>query len=291
MLRIVALFSLGILVFIALINICNIFIIEPSRKAKFLILKFDQESKKKGEIKFILDIAQKIQHLIKLSPEKEKRIEKALKIDGRTITPQLYTAYNYVSNLGLIIIFLPLIIIFPISLLGVIILIYISSKDTEKRLMRVVENRAIQIDDELPKFSANISQGLHGDGQITTMFESYINSDFCSPAFKKELEQAMININERNYHVALNRLSESIESPDLTEILRALTSVLNGDIKPERFDKITERLENEQKRRMRKIAESIPNKIMVYGMFCLLATFVYVIGMFIAMAASGVVKL
>ena len=158
----------------------------PSYRASKVILNAGRKRKKqvKDSDAFILELAEKLAKILPMEEYKRRKIAGVLKSAEISMTPEVYVAQAYVKA-GLVLsgiipclIFIPL--LFPVFLvLG--IGVYFSESGSAEKL---IKQRREEIEFELPRFVATITQELMASRDILSMLESYQKN--AGPALKNE---------------------------------------------------------------------------------------------------------
>lgn len=272
-------------VFIACMSLGYLFVPTSSRKMDYLILNYDKIKKSSGnENEMLLKLSAYLIPYIHIQEAKKRKIQKALDYQNKMISPEAFVAYNIIVMILIFLVFLPFIIVFPIAIFPAILLCYFSYHDSDTRTLKVIRNQAKIIENELASFSTAIEQELRGARNIPDMLESYMNSNNCGIEFKNQLDTTISDLKSGNEVVALTRLSNRVESTKLTEIVRCLIAVLNGDSSVEKFEHITQKLYAEELARRKKEAQTLPNKIVGYIMTLVFATIFYIVGLLVGIA-------
>ncbi|MEG0825730.1 MAG: secretion protein F, partial [Oscillospiraceae bacterium] len=84
-----------------------------------------------------------------------------------------------------------------------------------------------QIEQELPRFVATITQELKASRDVLSMLESFKKN--AGADFASELDVVTADMRSSSYEAALTRFEARINSPMLSDIIRGLIGVLRGD--------------------------------------------------------------
>jgi flagellar protein FlaJ len=236
----------------------------------------------------ILDIAIKLSKLIKLDEYKRKRMEYTLKAVNITLTPEVYIAKAYVKA-GLILVgIVPALYIFPlitpvITFLAVAVYFKeINSADEKLKVKREA------IENDLPRFVSTIEQELRATRDVLSILERY--KKHASELLAKELEITCADMRSGSYEAALTRFEARLNSPQLSEIVRGLVSVMRGDNGIVYFQMLAHDLKILELQRLKTIATKRPAKIRKYSFLlvaCFMITYLVVMGVQIMNSLNG----
>ena len=99
-------------------------------------------------------------------------------------------------------------------------------------------------------------------------------------AFAKELGITCADMRTGGYEVALMRMEARVNSPQLSDVIRGLISVIRGDDGIVYFEMLAHDFKQANLRKLKAKAQKVPGKIRVFSMImliCFLATYMAVI--------------
>lgn len=273
----------GVLVALGLyLILADIFKISRLKTSK-TILNADKRMKKKTsksmEVIF-LDLATKLSKYIRLTDYKKDKLEMNLKSAQIKVSPETYIAYVYIKTGIVLLISAIAFLINPfISILFFIlaILIYIKEYNKAEYILR---KRKIHIENELPKLAMNISQELKLSRDVLKMLENHQKNSHDSP-LSQELEITIADMRSGSYEQALKRFETRICSSNLSEVIRGLIGVLNGNDEVLYFRMLAKNLNELQFQRLRGIAMKRPKKVKKYSammLSCLMLIYGVILG-------------
>lgn len=273
----------GVLVSLGLyLILADIFKISRLKTSK-TILNADKRMKKKTsksmEVIF-LDLATRLSKYIKLTDYKKDKLEMTLKSAQIKISPETYIADVYIKTGVVLLISAIAFLINPfISILFFIlaILIYIKENNKAENILR---KRKINIENELPKLAMNISQELKLSKDVLKMLENYQKNSHDTP-LSQELEITIADMRSGSYEQALKRFETRICSSTLSEVIRGLTGVLNGNDEVLYFRMLAKNLNELEFQRLRGIAMKRPEKVKKYSammLSCLMLIYAVILG-------------
>ena len=261
--------SLGIYLILA-----DIFKLSKLKTSK-TILNADKRMKKKTsksiEVIF-LDLATKLSKYIKLTDYKKDKLEMTLKSAQIKISPETYIADVYIkTGIALLVSAITFLINPFISILFFILAILIYIKEYTKA-ENILRKRKIHIENELPKLAMNISQELKLSRDVLNMLENYQKNSHDTP-LSQELEITIADMRSGSYEQALKRFETRICSSSLSEVIRGLIGVLNGNDEVLYFKMVAENLNELEFQRLKGIAMKRPEKVKKYSAMMLSCLF------------------
>lgn len=265
----------GVLVSLGLyLILADIFKISKLKTSK-TILNADKRMKKKTsksiEVIF-LDLATKLSKYIKLTDYKKDKLEMTLKSAQIKISPETYIADVYIkTGIALLVSAITFLINPFISILFFILAILIYIKEYTKA-ENILRKRKIHIENELPKLAMNISQELKLSRDVLNMLENYQKNSHDTP-LSQELEITIADMRSGSYEQALKRFETRICSSTLSEVIRGLIGVLNGNDEVLYFKMVAENLNELEFQRLKGIAMKRPEKVKKYSAMMLSCLF------------------
>ena len=271
------LLSLGLYLILA-----DIFKISKLKTSK-TILNADKRIKKKTsknmEVIF-LNLATKLTKYIKLTDYKKDKLEMTLKSAQIKVSPETYIANVYIKTGIVLLISAIAFLINPfISILFFILAIFIYIKEYNKA-DDILRKRKINIENELPKLAMNISQELKLSRDVLKMLENYQKNSHDTP-LSQELEITIGDMRSGSYEQALKRFETRICSSTLSEVIRGLTGVLNGNDELLYFRMLAKNLNELEFQRLKGIAMKRPDKVKKYSammLSCLMLIYGVILG-------------
>lgn len=245
--------------------LADIFKVATLKKKRVLVnLNKRTKNKKTKNIEvLILEYATKLSKRIKLDDYKKERLEMTLRSAQIKLTPETYIADVYIKT-GIVVIFSILAFLINPFLGIVFILIAILTYTKEYgKAESILRKRKSRIEYELPKFAMTIEQELKTDRDVLRILETY--QKYSDSSLGSELEITIADMRSGSYEEALRRFESRIGSSSLSDILRGLTGVLNGNDETLYFRILANNLAELQYQRLRGIALKRPKKIKKYS--------------------------
>lgn len=261
-------FSIGL--YLVLADILRL----PSRRAARAVVIIDRREKKKtrnAEV-FINEISVKCSKLVRLTDYKKRRLRATLKSSGIKLSPETFIARAWVKA-GLTLLFvIPALFIFPL-LFPVILFLAVAIYFKEiKSADDAIKNKREDIEFELPRFVATLTQELKASRNVLAILETYKHN--VGASLKKELEITVADMKSGSYESALTRLEARLGSSNLSDIVRGLVGVLRGDDGVVYFQMLSHDLRIIELQRLKGIVMKRPGKIRKFS-FAMLFCFIF----------------
>ena len=161
---------------------------------------------------------------------------------------------------------IPCLLVFPLLALVVVLLAVAVYFKEIRRAEEKLSVKRDEIEAELPRFVATITQELGASRDVLSMIEHYKQNS--GPVFAAELDILTADMRSGSYEAALTRFEARFNSPLLSDIVRGLIGVLRGDNGVNYFQ------------RLKAKAMKIPPKIRVFSfvlLMCFLVTYLAII--------------
>lgn len=253
----------------------------PTLKTTRAVLGMGKREKKqsKGLDAYLLDLTAKLAAHIHMDDYKRRKLDAALKSAEIPLTPETYVAGAYVKAGLLVAAIIPTLWLLPI-LAPVLLVAAIGVYFQEiNRADKIVRARRDEIEYELPRFVATVSQSLLSGRDVLTMLESYMRT--AGPAMKNELAITTADMRTGNYEAALMRFEARVNSAMLSDTVRGLIGVNRGDDGIVHFKMLARDMKQIEFQRLKRLAMERPPKIRKYSMLllmCMLILFLGVMG-------------
>ncbi|MDO4764294.1 MAG: hypothetical protein Q4A00_07950 [Flavobacteriaceae bacterium] len=226
-------------------------------------------TKKKSEAFSISDtiikkIAYVIKRFVKIEDEYDRsKLLTKLRLASIHETPEEFLAIafaNAVFTILLAILFSTLhFLFFPIGVIASIFVYFDKMSQPDK----IIEKKKEKIEEELPRFTNQISQELQTTVDVVYMIEKYMKTS--EGEFKNELQITLSDMRTGNISLALTRLESRINSSMMSEIVKGLIGVLRGDDSRSYFNNLSYNFRQEEIEKLKKRALQIPEKINKYS--------------------------
>ena len=226
----------------------------------------------------IMDLSIKLSRFIPMDRYKKNRLSATLKAAGISMTPECYQAHAILKALSVALLVIPCLVIFPLMAVVVLILsVLVYFKEYQKADNQMQERRG-EIETELLRFVSTIEQELKTSRDVLSILESFKKNT--TTALADELGITCADMRSGGYEVALMRLEARVNSPQLSDVVRGLISVIRGDDGVMYFQMLAHDFKQMELRKLKAQAQKIPGKIRIFSLImlmCFLATFLIVI--------------
>lgn len=221
---------------------------------------------------------------IKLAPHihmdeyKRGRLKNTLAAAGLNMTPEEYTAFAMVKTGAVLLTVIPCLLIFPMLALIVVLLAVAVYFKEIRRAEEKLSAKRDEIEAELPRFVATITQELAASRDVLSMIEHYKQNS--GPVFSAELDVLTADMRSGSYEAALTRFEARFNSPLLSDIVRGLIGVLRGDNGVHYFQMLSHDMKQLELQCLKAKAMKIPPKIRVFSfvlLMCFLVTYLSII--------------
>ena len=226
----------------------------------------------------IMDLSIKLSRYIPMDRYKKNRLLQTLDAAGIKMTPECYQAHAIIKALSVGLLVIPSLLIFPIVAAPVIVLAVLVYFKEYQKAENCLQSRRDEIETELLRFVNTIEQELHTRRDVLSILEGFKKNT--TSAFAKELGITCADMRTGGYEVALMRMEARVNSPQLSDVIRGLISVIRGDDGIVYFEMLAHDFKQANLRKLKAKAQKIPGKIRVFSMImliCFLATYIAVI--------------
>lgn len=224
---------------------------------------------------------------ISLSDYYKRKTAATLQSAGIRLTPEMYVARAIVKA-GLIfcggLIILPLLPLLSPLFIFLAIAVYFKERQAAEQAVR---KKREQIEAELPRFVATITQELKATRDVLRILEVYAKS--AGESLQSELYITIADMKSGNQETALTRLETRMGSTMLSDMVRGLLAVLRGDQGIVFFEMLAHDFKLLEIQRLKLIAMKRPGKIRKYSFYmlgCFMLMYMVILGMEI-MKAMG----
>ena len=215
---------------------------------------------------------------IRMDVYKRNRLKNTLNAAGMGMTPEVYSAFAIVKAAAILLGIIPCLLVLPLLAPVLVFLsIAVYFKGTRRADERLGEKRG-EVEAELPRFVATITQELAASRDVLSMMENYKHN--AGPTFAAELDILTADMRSGSYEAALTRFEARFNSPLLSDIVRGLIGVLRGDNGVAYFQMLSHDMKQLELQRLKAQAMKIPPKIRVFSflmLMCFLLTYLAII--------------
>ena len=226
----------------------------------------------------MLQGAMKLSHVIRMDEYRKSRMKNVLKATGIKMTPEVYQAYA-LTKAGLLLVgIIPCLIFFPLLTPIVVFLAVMVYFKEIQRADEMLKSKRKSIEDELPRFVANLEQELQNNRDVLSMVENFRKN--AGAEFGEELGVLVADMRSSSYEAALTRFEARLNSPMLSDVVRGLVGVLRGDNSVVYFQMLAHDFKQLELQKLKSEAQKIPPKIRVFSflmLMCFLLTYLAII--------------
>lgn len=278
-------FSMGL--YLILAQVFNI----PTYKAAKAVLKTIKRNKKaaKNSDAIITELASKLTKVLPMNDYKRRKLTATLKSAEIAMTAEQYIAEAIVKAGLVFVCVIPCLLVVPIIapafvIIGITVYFNESTKANKK-----ITARREEIESELPRFVATVTQELQASRDVLSMLETYQRHS--GAALKNELAITVADMRTGNFEGALTRFEARVSSTQLSDVVRGLIGVLRGDDGVTFFRMLSHDMKQLELQRLKKLALERPPKIRKYSFLllaCMMLLFMGVMGYQIIGTMSGI---
>ena len=252
----------------------------PYLKTSKAMINTGRENRKaaKSLETYLLSLAVKLAPYIHMDEYKRGRLKNTLAAAGLNMTPEEYTAFAMIKTGAVLLTVIPCLLIFPMLALIVVLLAVAVYFKEIRRAEEKLSAKRDEIEAELPRFVATITQELAASRDVLSMIEHYKQNS--GPVFSAELDVLTADMRSGSYEAALTRFEARFNSPLLSDIVRGLIGVLRGDNGVHYFQMLSHDMKQLELQRLKAKAMKIPPKIRVFSfvlLMCFLVTYLSII--------------
>lgn len=263
----------------------------PTYKATKAILGTVKKNKKKARNSdaVLMELAAKLSKVLPMDEYKKRKLDATLKSAEIPMTAELYVSQAIVKAALVLACAIPCLLVVPILSPAFIIMgvaIYFSQSTKADKLITA---RRQEIEYELPRFVATLTQELQASRDVLSMLETYQKN--AGAALKNELAITTSDMRTGNFEGALTRFEARVSSAMLSDVVRGLVGVLRGDDGVTFFRMLSHDMKQLEIQRLKKLALERPPKIRKYSFMllaCMLLLYMGVMGYQILGTMSGI---
>lgn len=262
----------------------------PTYKATKAILGTVKMNKKKARNSdaVLMELAVKLSKVLPMDDYKKRKLNATLKSAEIPMTAELYVSLAIVKAALMLTCTIPCLLVVPIlSPVFVIIGVAIYFNESTKA-DKLITARRQEIEYELPRFVATLTQELQASRDVLSMLENY--QENAGAALKNELAITTSDMRTGNFEGALTRFEARVSSAMLSDVVRGLVGVLRGDDGVTFFRMLSHDMKQLEIQRLKKLALERPPKIRKYSFMllaCMLLLYMGVMGYQILGTMSG----
>lgn len=263
----------------------------PTYRATRAVLNTVRKNKKqaKNSDAVLMELASKLAKMLPMDEYKRRKLTATLKSAEIPLTAEQYVSLVMVKAGVVLVCAIPCLFIVPVISPAFIIAgigIYFSESSKAEKKITV---RREEIEYELPRFVATLTQELQASRDVLSMMETYQKN--AGEALKNELAITVADMRTGNFEGALTRFEARVSSAMLSDVVRGLIGVLRGDDGVAFFRMLSHDMKQLELQRLKKLAMERPPKIRRYSFLllgCMLLLYMGVMGYQILGTMSGI---
>jgi hypothetical protein len=216
---------------------------------------------------------------LRLNANRREILAAGLASAGKAVTPERHVADCIVKTAIAVLPAVPAVFLFPVAVPAVLIFAAAVFSSGYRAPERLSAGRRERIESELPMFCARIESMLTHTRDVVAIIESYRRG--AGPELKNELAITLADLRSGDARSALSRLEARVGSPMLSEIVRGLCAVLDGNDPEGYWFNLSLRLSDARRQSLRRMADRIPsriNRLSLCLLLCVLLVYITVIG-------------
>ncbi|WP_409970080.1 secretion protein F [Bengtsoniella intestinalis] len=233
-------------------------------------------------------VAVKLSKVIPIDEYKRIRMVNTLSAAGLSETPELFTASAIVKAGSIGLLAIPCLVALPLLAPVVLFLAILIYFKEIRKADEALSKKRTQIEIELPRFVATITQELKASRDVLSMLESYKQN--AGDTFASELDILTADMRSSSYEASLTRFEARFNSPMLSDITRGLISVLRGDDGVVYFQMLSHDMKQMELQKLKAQVMKIPPKIRIFSfimLMCFMLTYMAIIVYEIITSLSG----
>ena len=276
----VLIFLFGALLALGLFFIAADFLKLPRLATQRAMLSVGRQEKKQARSMeaLLMGWAVKLAPHIHMDEYKRSRLKNTLNAAGMGMTPEVYSSFAILKASVILLGIIPCLLVLPMLAPVILFLgIAVYFKEIRRADERLGEKRG-EVEAELPRFVATITQELAASRDVLSMVESYKRN--AGQTFAAELDILTADMRSGSYEAALTRFEARFNSPLLSDIIRGLIGVLRGDNGVAYFQMLSHDMKQLELQRLKAQAMKIPPKIRVFSflmLMCFMLTYIVII--------------
>ena len=222
--------------------------------------------------------AVKLSKHIHMDEYKRRRLQNILSAAGMGMTPEVYSAFAIVKAGAVLLGVIPCLLVMPLLAPVIVFLAVAVYFKENQRADEKLKGKRDEIEQELPRFVATVTQELAASRDVLGMIENYKHN--AGATFAGELDVLTADMRSSSYEASLTRFEARFNSPMLSDIVRGLIGVLRGDNGVAYFQMLSHDMKQLELQRLKAQALKIPPKIRVFSflmLLCFLMTYLAII--------------
>ena len=223
------LFLFGALLALGLFFVAADLLKLPRLATQRALLSVGRQEKKQARSvdALLMGWAVKLSKHIHMDEYKRLRLQNILSAAGMGMTPEVYSAFAIVKAGAVLLGVIPCLLVMPLLAPVIVFLAVAVYFKENQRADEKLKGKRDEIEQELPRFVATVTQELAASRDVLGMIENYKHN--AGTTFAGELDVLTADMRSSSYEASLTRFEARFNSPMLSDIVRGLIGVLRGD--------------------------------------------------------------
>lgn len=225
--------------------------------------------------RFLNALAEHIAPVIRLTAQQQKQYTKMLQAQGKRQSPEMFLAQQ--AALVLILFAVGLLLAFRSPVMPVLFgacggIFFFNSV---QKLKKQYAQYQTEVEMDLPKLCSVINSRLSSTKNVQSILTSFL--PIASPAMREEIKLTLNDMKTGSQEIALLRMESRLGSPKVSDVVRGLISVLNGDNQEAYFQSKQGQFNNDYLTVRRKEIAQRPMKLMIPETMAFLFFFIMIL--------------
>lgn len=257
--------------------LCDVLKLPFAKKTKTIISTANKSRKVKHKDVLIHDITHAMAKFIKIDAYKRENMMEKFKVAGIVLTPEQFIAKALITPIIFGAITIILLKIFPLASIAtgaLAICFYIREFE---HIELIIDKKRRKIENELTRFVSQISRYLEHNKDVLSILEMYMK--YAGPEFASELQITIADMRSGNYETALSRLESRVNSTALSDVVRGLKSVIQGNNTHTYWETMNIKFSEMSRINLEKEAQKVPakvNRCTTIIVFCFMAMIIVI---------------
>lgn len=239
--------------------VCELLKVPYAKKAKAVISTANKSHKVKHKDVIIHDITNAMAKLVKIDNYKRENMLEKFKVAGIVLTPEQFIAKALLKPVIFGVLTIILLKVFPLGSIATgALAICFYLRDFEN-IEVLIDKKRRKIENELTRFVSQISKYLEHNKDVLSILEMYMK--YAGPEFASELQITIADMRSGNYETALSRLESRVNSTALSDVVRGLKSVIQGNDTKTYWETMNIKFSEMSRINLEKEAQKVPAKV------------------------------
>ena len=245
--------------------------VPSARSSKAVISLGKRQRGKVRTLKVAIDdLCLTLGNLLRLNPYKRAKLATDLKAANISDNPETYTMRAILKAISVLPLLIPVYFTLPILIPAVLFLSILMYFNSVRAVNKQLEEKRKKIEADLPRLVFTIDKAITLNRDIIGILERFKKT--CGKELAQELEITIAAMRSGSEEAALTRLESRVGSSALSEVIRGLIKVIQGDDTRVYWDSLSFKFAEVQRQGLKAEAVKVPGKVRKLS-FALLACF------------------